>query len=271
VTTRESNNEPPAKLQSIFSAAQTHAQLSQSVITFLFYPMDPISAAPVSVRRQTLMEQIRILEKSRQAHQQQASMGLPYQVNGPSLHDLLLSQEKLVGRNWSGPFGGLESLLRIDDMPRLQAAMRRSSVMDGSFSSPSTRLTNLSVMPSPGDRVTHSTGGYQNKLKQSLHKLSDPSGFNTHDKCCLAKEMDGMQKFKRFEAGLLKSHQRTPLVSQSGGFPLPSLRKARKAKGAALLSYKVLWANPNVRSSRTRKELFSRRLSRNSVEIVDKC
>jgi hypothetical protein len=112
-------------------------------------------------------------------------------------------------------------------------------------------------------------GGYQRSRSSGLDSL-DPFLKNLFGKGAETIFKKGMH----LGAGIVKGQGRSLPLRATSSFPLPPLKlketKARKAKGASLLSYKMLWADLNVRSSRFRKELFSRRVSRNKVRIAGK-
>jgi hypothetical protein len=198
------------------------------------------SAAPISLRRQALMEELRLLDQSIMVG------ALPFNVNGPSLQDLLIEQanqsnvheQKLIGRNRSGSGMGGYSL------PREQ------------------------LFQGVG-------GGHQQGGLKSLDQLSGAGsgGASTHSnpyKMALMEDRDAFVGLLKGKRSSILGSQSTPLTLQGCSFPLPSVKKARKTKGATLLSYRVLWtSNSYVRSPTAVRELFSRKVSQNRVEIVD--
>jgi hypothetical protein len=114
-------------------------------------------------------------------------------------------------------------------------------------------------------------GGHQGGLK-SLDQLSSAgSGRSAHNsyKRALMEDRDAFVGLLKRKRSSILGSQSTPLTLQGCSFPLPSVKKARKTKGAKLLSYRVLWVNPILRSPTAVRELFSRKVSQNRVEIVD--
>jgi hypothetical protein len=198
-------------------------------------------------------------------------------------------------------------LLRVDhDASRLQAAASSSSSsswrmppeQNNSHLPPLINMRGISGIGmgscSPKDPLLQAVDGgqqhhhHQGGLTSRLEQLSGSwrSAPNSHYKRRpLMMDRDalvGLLKRKRSSVRLGSGSSSqitttTPALTLPGcsftlpgcSFPLPSIKKARKMKGATLLSYRVLWANPNVRSPTTGRELFSRKVSQNRVEIVD--
>jgi hypothetical protein len=243
--------------------------------------MNLISAAPpASLRHHVLMEEIRLLEQQ----VLQAQNVLTFQLTGSSAQNPSNGQGsqsdalgKLVNpRHTSSPLGFSKpgaghdwSLLRLglDDVSRLKAAPRLQDQPSlASLSTKEGATTPFVVAPPPNRYLLQPMGGYP---------LSTSSGIDSLDP--FLKNLFGkgaetiLKKRNNLSAGIVRGQDRS-LPLRASSFPLPSLKqkqmKARKAKGASLLSYKMLWADLNVRSSRFRKELFSTRVSRNKVRIV---
>jgi hypothetical protein len=228
------------------------------------------------------MEEIRLLEQQ----VLQAQHVLTFQVAGAPAQNALNgegSQSDALGNlvtprharspsGFSNPGAGHEwSLLRIglDEVSRLKAAPRLQD--QPSLASLSTKegATTPFVGAPPNRYLLQPMGGYP--------QLSTSRGIDSLDpflKNLFGKGAETIfNPLKHLSAGIVKDQGR-PLPLRSNSFPLPSLKhkhtKARKAKGTYLLSYKKLWADLNVRSSRFRKELFSVRVSRDKVRIVSK-
>jgi hypothetical protein len=245
------------------------------------------------LRRHVLMEEIRLLEQQllrgqnhRQHHEGLAQGRLTFQLDGASAQNPFNgqgSQSDAFGKlvtprltssslGFSKPGVGRDwSLLRIglDDVSRLKAAPRLQD--QPSLVSPLSHKEGAAkpfVVAPPKRYLLQPMGGYQ---------LPTSSGFESLDP--FLKNLFGkgaetiLKKRMQLSAGIVKGQSRS-LPLRASSFPLPPLKqkqtKARKAKGASLLSYKMIWADLNVRSSRFRKELFSRRVSRNKVRIAGK-
>jgi hypothetical protein len=267
--------------------------------------MNPSSTAPSALRRQAVMEELRLLEQHQQAQQQLAAQqslsrnNRAFQMNGNGVQNLMHGQAKSNVSNMAGGRGGSmdfsiaggihDPFLGVNDLSQLQAAMLlheqqqspRLNTSRASFSNRGTSSGNGFDLSSH-QQLLNATGQFPGRMQEPLLKL--PAALDVV-KSVRKRPLDlnwgfgagkysGMGSTGQNNPGNFESIKIGHVLVAGCSFPLPPLggkhKKRKLTNRQFLVSFKRLWAIAGTSSTAIQREIFARRLSQGNVQILDR-